>query len=327
MRPKERHNLAIAAAGLAVTMLLLAISMAGGGKASTTIRAESTKTVPPPDYVYLPLVARHLSAYTCPVTSTNLYISGRVHQIDTDDPVRPAHNHADKNLSLRGYTPNTDPNLQRELVSYGTEGVDDTQPPQFATLFMPYRVPDLSGFYQVYDWNWATSPEPGTRGDPLAGFPVTALGLETTAGEVLCVPKSGYDIGVVVVPMGFQVMVLYADEDTIALRYTSDDSSATNGYTVHIDNICTDPNLLTLYNALDDPDGPRYVYKSLEERPYLYDLPGLYAGQPFGTARGTEIVVAIADTGSFMDPRSCAEWWQIQPGYEGGCPPAVLGGR
>jgi hypothetical protein len=178
-------------------------------------------------------------------------------------------------------------------------------------------VPALVGFYRVYNWNWADSPEPGTRGDPITDYPVTALGLQTTPGEVLHVPESDYNIG-----GGMQVLVLFADEDSVTLRYTRDDSSAPAGYTVHIDNICTDPNLLALYNALDDyPTGPRYVFVPPENRPYGYALPNLPAGEPFGTARGTEVVVAIADTGAFQDPRSCNDWWQVRPGYAGSCPP------
>jgi hypothetical protein len=74
--------------------------------------------------------------------------------------------------------------------------------------------------------------------------------------------------------------------------------------------------LLALYNSLDDPDGPRYWFPNPS-----YDLPNLPAGHPFGTARGDGIVVAIVDSGGFMDPRSCNEWWQVRPGYSGGCPP------
>jgi hypothetical protein len=114
--------------------------------------------------------------------------------------------------------------------------------------------------------------------------------------------------------------VLFADEDTVALRYTREDSSAPSGYTVHVDNICTDPNLLTLYNSLDDPGGARYTYVPPVGRPYVYDLPALPAGHPLGTARSRETVVAIVDTGAFMDTRSCNEWWQIRPGYTGSCP-------
>jgi hypothetical protein len=258
----------------------------------------------------LPLVLKE--QHTCPVTSGNHYDYGIAFQYDEDDPVRPAHLHADKNLALRSYTP-TDPPL-RELVDYGPES---PQPPQFATMFEPHRVPSLVGFYRVHDWIWADSPDPGTRADPITQYPVTALGLGTTPGEVLSVPESGYNIGG---DPDMEVLVLFADEDSITLRYTRDDSSAPAGYTLHIDNICTDPNLLALYNSLDDPDGPRYVFVPPASRPYWYDLPNLPAGKPFGTARGDEVVVAIADTGAFQDPRSCEEWWQERPGYSGDCP-------
>ncbi|MBN1976815.1 MAG: hypothetical protein JW918_05390, partial [Anaerolineae bacterium] len=255
-------------------------------------------------FVYLPLVLDE--QYTCPAASGNIYDYGIANQYDTDNPVRPAYLHADKNLALRSYTP-TDPPL-RELVNYGSG--DPIQPPQFATLFDPPRVPALVNFYRVHDWYWAPSPAPGTRGSPLTNYPVTALGLQTTPGEVLSVPESGYNIG-----GGMEVLVLFADEDSVALHYGREDSSAP-GYTVHVDNICTDPNLLVLYNSLDDPDGPRYQFPNPS-----YDLPNLPAGHPFGTARGDEVVVAIVDSGGFMDPRSCNEWWQMRPGYAGSCPP------
>lgn len=285
------------------------ITAASGLSAAIRSFVVETTTVP---CVYLPLVSK--MSYTCPSTSVYQYSGGIAYQLDGDNPVRPAYNHADKNLELRGYTPNMDPNLKRELVDYGSG--DPTQPPQLATLFEPHRVPALSNFYRVYDWRWTDSPDPGTRGDPITDFPVTALGMRTTPGETLHVPTSGFDIG-----GGMEVIVLFADEDTVALRYAREDSVAPWGYTVHVDNICTDPNLLALYNSLDDPNGPRYVYVPPEARPYSYDLPNLSAGQPFGTARSTEIIVAIVDSGGFMDTRSCNEWWQMRPGYTGTCPP------
>lgn len=260
----------------------------------------------PTAYVYLPLVFG--GHYTCPATSTNSYDYGTAFQYDTDNPVRPTHLHADKNLALRSYS-YTDPPL-RELVDYGSD--DSTQPPQFATLFQPHRVPPLVDFYRVHHWDWVTSPDPGFQGDPITDYPATALGLQTTPGEILHVPESEYDIGG---SPKMQVLVLFADEDSVTLRYTREDSSAPAGYTVHVDGICTDPNLLALYNALDDPAGPRYQYPNTS-----YNLPNLPAGKPFGTARGTEVIVAIADTGAFQDPRSCNEWWQIRPGYSGSCP-------
>jgi hypothetical protein len=284
---------------VAVVFVLLASSSLGVEGAPSALF-----DLTPTAYVYLPLVVG--GQYTCPMASSNLYDYGIAFQYDTDNPVRPAYLHADKNLALRSYS-STDPPL-RELVNYGSG--DPTQPPQFATLFDPPRVPALVNFYRVYNWYWAPSPAPGTRGDPLTNYPVTALGLQTTPGEILYVPESGYNIG-----GSMEVLVLFADEDSIALRYTRDDSSAPGGYTVHIDNICTDPNLLVLYNSLDDPDGPRYQFPNPS-----YDLPNLPAGHPFGTAQGDEIVVAIVDTGGFVDPRSCNEWWQVRPGYSGDCP-------
>ncbi len=260
--------------------------------------------------IYMPAVIKP-PKNLCPTSSANRYGAGAAFQYDLDDPVRPAAKHADKNLDLRSYSPNSDPGLHRELIDYGSD--DPNQPPQFATLFSPNRVPPLIAFYQVHNWNWAASPNPGSRGNPITSPSVTALGLLAAPGEKLTVPKSGYDIG-----GGMEVLLLFADEDTVALRYTREDSSAPAGYTVHIDNICTDPNLLALYRALDRPDGPRYDYVPPSKRPYAYDLPNLAAGQPIGTARSTQVVVAITDTGRFLDPRSCNEWWQIRPGY-GNC--------
>lgn len=262
------------------------------------------------NFAFLPLI---VEPATCSGVSGNVYEAGFALQFDPDDPVRLAYEHADKNLALRGYSLNEDAGLKRELLNFGSD--DPTRPPQMATLFSPARVPPLLNFYRVGHWIWASPPEPGVRGDPVTSPPVTALGLGTAPGESLRVPSSGYDIG-----GGMEVLLIFADEDTVALRYTREDSSGSPGYTLHVDNICTDPNLLALYKSLDDPGGPRYVYKPPSQRPYAYDLPNLPAGQPLGTARDGEIVVAIVDTGTFMDPRSCNEWWQIRPGYAGACP-------
>lgn len=257
---------------------------------------------------YLPIVLSP-PEFACATTSANQYTSGPVFQYDTDNPVRPAYDHADKNIELRGYTLNDDPNLVRELIDYGSG--DPTQPPQFATLFSPYQVPPFAEFHQVHQWNWDTSPNPGTRGAPINDPPTTAVSFTLPPGTNLHVPVSGYDIGA-----GMEVIVLFADEDTVTLHYTREDTSAV-GYTIHIDQICTDPNLLDLYNTLDDPDGPRYDYPSPS-----YNLPTLPAGKTFGTASKQTMVVALTDTGAFQDPRSCHEWWQIRPGYSGSCPPA-----
>ena len=39
------------------------------------------------------------------------------------------------------------------------------------------------------------------------------------------------------------------------------------------------------------------------------ELPALRPDQPLGRARGTEVYVAIRDTGSWMDPRVRKDWW------------------
>ena len=261
-----------------------------------------------PFVAYLPMIIGS-PLPTCGNTTGQTYSQGFAFQFDQDNPVRFAWNHADKNLDLRGYELHPDSNEKKELVNYGSD--DPTQPPQLATLFSPPRVPPISNLYRIHAWTWAPSPMPGTRGTPVTFPSVTAVGWATTAGELIHVPTSGYDIG-----GGMQVIVIYADENSVALRYTREDSGGSPGYTVHIDQICTDADLLALYNALDNPTGPRYQFPS-----DVYNLPQLPAGQPLGYAQGGEVVVAIVDTGMFWDPRSCNEWWQIRPGYGGSCPP------
>jgi hypothetical protein len=236
----------------------------------------------------------------CPAASGNQYAAGPAMQWDQDSPVRPAAAHADKNLALRGYTP---VNAGLGLVSLGSD--DPNQPPQLATLFSPTRLPVFSSAYQIYTWNWAPSPTPGTRGGLDRNWPLTVLGMRTAAGEPLRLPASGYDIGA-----GMEALVIFADADSVTFKYTREDSVGPNGYTLHVDNICTDPNLLALYNSLDR--GARYVYYGAADGTPDYNLPNLPAGQAIGTARGTEIRVGIVDSGAFMDPRSADEWWQIR---------------
>ena len=148
--------------------------------------------------------------------------------------------------------------------------------------------------------------QPGRSADNLAGDP--ASGLQVTLARRSTSPISAYDIG-----QGYEVIVLYADERRVALRYAREDSVGAQGYTVHLDGLCTDPNLLALYSVLTPPMA-RDVYQPPNQRPYTYALPVLPAGKPIGVARGAEMVVAVVDTGNFMDTRSCNEWWQIRPG-------------
>jgi hypothetical protein len=301
MGQDRRKRLVLMMIVLGMALLGVIVSGMGGVAAS----AGGVKPV-----AYLSLMVQ---PPVCPEASVNFYAAGGAHQYDLDNPVRPAWQHADKNLSLRGYTPNNDGTLQRQLINFGSD--DPNQPPQFATLFKPARVPDLTGFYRVHEWIWAPSPDPGQRGAPIAWPEVTALGLGASFGETIYVPSSGYNIG-----GGMEVLILYADEHSVTLRYTREDSSGAAGYSVFISNICTDPKLLALYRQTDRSNGPRYTYVPPGNRPYVYDLPNLPAGKPLGTVIAGEVVVSISDTGRFWDPRSCNEWWQIRPGYNGGCP-------
>lgn len=194
---------------------------------------------------------------------------------------RPAAQHGDINLALRGYEPTGG---QLSLIDMG--GPTDQRAPQLAGLFEDERTPTFSGVYRVNNWDWGRN----ARGGPITEFEVTLVGMEVQPGETIHVPGAGYDIG-----QGYQVLVMYASPERITLKYTGEDTVAT-GYAIHVDGICAEPSLLKLYEQLNAA-GRR-------------ELPALRAGQPFGRAIGYEIQVAIRDTGRFMDPRVRKDWWR-----------------
>jgi hypothetical protein len=194
----------------------------------------------------------------------------------------PAELHPDLNLSMRGWEVNG--SAFRGLVDYS--GDTDSKAPRLVDLFANRRAPVFSTVYRVYDWNWASN----TRGSLISEYPVTLAGLAATPGETVHVPASGYTLG-----QGVEVLVLYADEDSITLKYTREDN-VIHGYTLHLEGLCVEPSLMARYQA--NNAAGRSV------------LPGLVERQELGRARGTEIQVAIRDRGSFMDPRSRKDWWQ-----------------
>jgi hypothetical protein len=157
------------------------------------------------------------------------------------------------------------------------------------TLFGDHRTPAFSAVYQVYDWDWTSN----RRGALITDPPVTLARMVVEPAEILRVPSSGYDIGNFAAD--YEVMVLYASDSRITLKYTREDNVVA-GYTIHVENVCVDPNLLSLYQTLNAAGRAR--------------LPALYAGQGLGRAITAEIGVAIRDAGSFMDPRSRTDWWQ-----------------
>ncbi|MCB0214620.1 MAG: hypothetical protein KDJ52_35095 [Anaerolineae bacterium] len=249
----------------------------------------STDQVQPPPSVETPAV----SALGCPLSSP---IGFELIPIE-GQPLKdhPAYVHGDLNLALRGYVP---AGSSLGLVDY--QGATDGDAPQLHGLFEPNRVPQFLNTYRVNDWIWDSSQcgghPRGCPGPPADTFwPVTLVGVATTPGEPIHVPERGAQI----YGGGYTALVLYAEENRITLGYTRRDTVAA-GYTVHIENVCVNPNLVALYKAQEDADG------------WLASghLPGLRNNQAFGTALGYEIQVAIRDAGMFMDPRSQKDWWR-----------------
>lgn len=226
-------------------------------------------------HVYLPVV---IKSEICQPIPGESYDTLSVNPPPTD---RPAEEHADLNLALRGYEL-TD--AYKGLVDYG--GESDPDAPQLPGLFADDRSPAFSAVYQVYGWDWDCN----CRGSLITAWDVTLAGLAVTPGETVHVPDSGYDLG-----GGYEVLVLYASTNRITLKYTPEDN-VVNGYTLHVENVCVEPNLLALYQSWDSSGRSR--------------LPALRAGQAFGRTRSSEIGIAIRDSGSFMDPRSRQDWWQ-----------------
>lgn len=199
-------------------------------------------------------------------------------QTSSQDPAT----HVDVNLLLRKVKA-----VPKTLGLVSINGPTDyAPPPQLHTIFADERAPSFPAVYQVEKWDWGCNCFTGYLTSP----EVTLAGMGTTAGEVLRVPHSGYDIG-----QGKTALVLYAAPNTITLKYTGEDN-VVNGYTVHISGVCIEPSLQALYDQLHAAGRK--------------NLPALSSRQPFGRALGGEIRVSIRDTGSWMDPRSKKDWWQ-----------------
>ncbi|HTP09515.1 MAG TPA: hypothetical protein VMP08_14770 [Anaerolineae bacterium] len=231
-------------------------------------------------YLYLPLISNSIAETA---TITDCDPTGETY--GSLDPIDPAvgdmSQHPDMNLAVRGYTPTT---AYLGLVDYA--GNIDPNAPQLYTLFDDQRTPTFNAAYQVYRWDWTCN----CRGEPITKWDATLLGMETTPGEIIHLPNSGYDVG-----GGYGALVLYAEPTRLTLKYTREDN-VISGYTLHLENICVDANLLALYQQLNAAGRA--------------ELPALWPGQPIGRARGAEIDAAIRDSGSFLDPRTRKDWWQ-----------------
>ena len=253
-----------------------------------TAAAVAQETELPARRAYLPLVAVGSSSACGPLAGAS-YDAIFVPPPPTD---RPAAQHADLNLALRGYTPT---NGALGLVNYG--GPIDPGAPQLPGLFADNRTGVFVRLHRVFDWNWGCN----CRGNLLSEPPVTLAELATSPGEPIHVPDSGYTIGTLnstvdeQLDSGYEVLVLYASQDRVTLKYTRNDN-VIHGYTLHLEGFCVDPRLLALYNQWNDAGRTR--------------LPALRAGQAFGRASSETIGVSIRDSGTFLDPRSRKDWWQ-----------------
>jgi hypothetical protein len=192
--------------------------------------------------------------------------------------------HADLNLSLRGYTPTDAP---ADLIN--KDGPVDADPPQLAGIFADFRRPPFGQAYRVNDWEWNCG-EHGCPLGPLDHVQATLLALTVNPAEALGIPHRGAQV----YGGSYKALVLYAEPTRITLGFTREDSVA-NGYAVHLENVCVDPNLLALYQG-SNAAGRGF-------------LPALREDEVLGTANGT-VLVAVRDRGVFFDPRSRLDWWQ-----------------
>ncbi len=265
----------------ALLAMVLSLFLPAGALAARAVAAPGE---PPPDLTpraYLPLL------FSSPVDACPRVSGAQFYAIPVPPPPtdRPAAQHADLNLALRGYEPGTG---FLGLVDYG--GGVDADAPQLAWLFGAGHACTVTGVYRVYDWNWADNCRGALIGNPA----VTLIALAAEPGEAVRIPARNPDI----YQGTYRALVLYAEERRITLKYTRTDNVIA-GYTVHLEDVCVDPNLLALYRESDSGGRAR--------------LPALRNGETLGTAGGSEILVAIRDAGSFMDPRSRKDWWQTQP--------------
>jgi len=250
----------------------------------------------PTALLYFPLVMRPVPPTPTPTPTATLTPLCRPIPGATYSPLsivgppsdRPAEAHADLNLALRGYTPATGAYVG--LLDNCFASPADSRTPQLRGLFADRRRPAFLGVYWVYQWDWACNCR--FSGVENRWGPSFAT-LAATPGEVLYVPDSGHRVDA---PQDYEVLVLYASPERITLKFTREDN-VVQGYTLHLEDICVDPNLLALYQACNAA-GRR-------------NLPALRARQPLGHARGVELGFAIRDAGNWMDPRNCADWWRL----------------
>lgn len=268
----------IALAGLLVGSGLPALAQGSGEQPGQTIPPDATP-------LFLPAISNFVAGPT-PTPTVPARVYGQV-TVKGGSFGGPAQSSPDANLGVRGYTATV---AYLGLVNY--DGDTDAQAPQIAGMFTPPRLPGFAAAYQVYDWNWACNPPAGCLGQPITEYPVTLLAMTTTVGEALAIPSRGPTIAA---GTDYRAMVVYAEPTRISFVYTDRDTP-TIGYLFHLEGLAVTPELVALYQQLDAAGRKQ--------------LPALRNGEVLGFAAGETVKIATRDTGSFLDPRACKDWWQ-----------------
>ena len=281
---------------LLLVSLALALAIEGQDRSARAASAGS-------DCSYLPMIGGHKPPTPTPRPTPSPApdvcrpIPGQQYgtlSIVGDPTDRPAEQHADLNLALRDYAPAASSATQ-QAANNCSAGSDDPRAPQLRGLFADDRRPTFCGVYRVWTWDWGanhrgTSLEPGLSA---CGQGAVSLAMVcVTPGEILYVPASEYSISNT---GGYEVLVLYASEERITLKYTREDN-VIRGYTLHLENLCVNPDLLALYRQMNAAGRRK--------------LPALKAGQAFARTCTNTMGLVIRDNGNWMDPRCCNDWWR-----------------
>jgi hypothetical protein len=206
-------------------------------------------------------------------SSTNQY---DLIPIEGERESRPPEEHGDLNLKLRDPQP---ADFETTLVDIPGSGIDPDAP-KLSAVFEP----DFVQTYAVHDWDWGSN----SKGNLLDDGSAVLVGIKTTPGEPIFIPKTDRDI----YDGKYVAVVLYASEDQLTFLYARA-GSVVKGYTVHYLGLQTDLNLVKLFQ---ESEGSQ--------------LPGLTLDTPVGVAAGEELIVAIRDNGTFLDARSQRDWWE-----------------
>lgn len=221
-----------------------------------------------------------LQSSGCPSGSSESYSNMKVIS-DYPKPNNPPEQNAEINMLLRGYE---EINEKTALVDYGGD-TDPVMPPSLGTIFP--SVPAIVKTYRVHKWDYANNRK---SPDLESHWPVNLIGITTTPGETLVGPRAGREIG------GGNVLMLLFATPTYATFVHARGENPQDGYFIHIDNFCLDPNLLAAYQK--------------ENSAGRDSLPVIRPGQVFGYGNGSDVRIAIRDSGDWMDPRARKDWWQ-----------------